>query len=86
MGMKFVELLDQGVRVAARFHSNCPQTSRKYYHPPAPHHHDDNHHHDNNNNTHHALAGGDPTATATATAGMHFKNAESSNEFILFSV
>ncbi|RLN33683.1 hypothetical protein C2845_PM03G21900 [Panicum miliaceum] len=32
---KYVELLDMGVRVAARFHSHCPQTARLYYHPPA---------------------------------------------------
>ncbi|KAG5040905.1 hypothetical protein JHK85_013381 [Glycine max] len=32
---KLVEILDQGVRIAARFHSNCPQTGRKYYHPPS---------------------------------------------------
>ena len=32
---KYVEMLDQGVRIVARFHSNCPQTGRKYYHPPA---------------------------------------------------
>ncbi|XP_054790759.1 uncharacterized protein LOC129296193 [Prosopis cineraria] len=45
---KFVEMLDQGVRIVARFHSNCPQTGRKYYHPPGvsadadhqQHHHD----------------------------------------------
>lgn len=43
MGSKFVELLDMGVRVAARFHSHCPQTARMYYHPPSGH--DDHHHH-----------------------------------------
>ncbi|OEL24761.1 hypothetical protein BAE44_0014220 [Dichanthelium oligosanthes] len=32
---KYVELLDMGVRMAARFHSHCPQTARLYYHPPA---------------------------------------------------
>ncbi|KAK7400044.1 hypothetical protein VNO78_11243 [Psophocarpus tetragonolobus] len=31
---KLVEILDHGVRIAARVHSNCPQTGRKYYHPP----------------------------------------------------
>ncbi|KAL3755293.1 hypothetical protein ACJRO7_002357 [Eucalyptus globulus] len=40
---KYVELLDLGVRVAARFHSHCPQTARLYYHPPS--NHDDHHHH-----------------------------------------
>ncbi|KAJ1400277.1 hypothetical protein SESBI_29661 [Sesbania bispinosa] len=33
---KWVDIIDQGVRIAARFHSNCPQTGRKYYHPPSP--------------------------------------------------
>ncbi|XVE95950.1 hypothetical protein REPUB_Repub02eG0179600 [Reevesia pubescens] len=31
---KYMELLDAGVRIAARFHSHCPQTARLYYHPP----------------------------------------------------
>ncbi|KAL4368080.1 hypothetical protein GQ457_05G028440 [Hibiscus cannabinus] len=31
---KYTELLDAGVRIAARFHSHCPQTGRIYYHPP----------------------------------------------------
>ncbi|XP_047313975.1 uncharacterized protein LOC124917632 [Impatiens glandulifera] len=31
---KYAELLDVGVRIAARFHSHCPQTARLYYHPP----------------------------------------------------
>ncbi|GLJ13782.1 hypothetical protein SUGI_0220050 [Cryptomeria japonica] len=31
---KYVEMLDLGVRIAARFHSHCPQTARLYYHPP----------------------------------------------------
>ncbi|KAE8715008.1 Detected protein of unknown function [Hibiscus syriacus] len=31
---KYKELLEAGVRVAARFHSHCPQTGRLYYHPP----------------------------------------------------
>ncbi|CAL0326198.1 unnamed protein product [Lupinus luteus] len=29
-----VQMLDQGARIVARFHSNCPQTGRKFYHPP----------------------------------------------------
>ncbi|VVB06042.1 unnamed protein product [Arabis nemorensis] len=37
---KYVEMLDAGVRIAARFHSHCPHTARLYYHPPS-----DNHHH-----------------------------------------
>nr|KJB36027.1 hypothetical protein B456_006G136900 [Gossypium raimondii] len=31
---KYSELLGAGVRIAARFHSHCPQTARLYYHPP----------------------------------------------------
>ena len=42
---KFVELLDMGVRIAARFHSHCPHTARMYYHPPAGHE-DQNQHQD----------------------------------------
>ncbi|KAL7097908.1 hypothetical protein ACP275_10G172700 [Erythranthe tilingii] len=33
---KYGALLDAGVRIAARFHSHCPQTGRMYYHPPPP--------------------------------------------------
>ncbi|XVE74208.1 hypothetical protein DITRI_Ditri11bG0180300 [Diplodiscus trichospermus] len=39
---KYVEMLDAGVRIVARFHSHCPQTARMYYHPPA---NSDDHHH-----------------------------------------
>ncbi|KAJ9174527.1 hypothetical protein P3X46_013163 [Hevea brasiliensis] len=47
---KYMEMLDVGVRIAARFHSHCPQTARMYYHPPANtedhhNHHQDHHHH-----------------------------------------
>ncbi|OEL31170.1 hypothetical protein BAE44_0007814 [Dichanthelium oligosanthes] len=31
---RYVEVLDMGVRIAARFHSHCPQTARMYYKPP----------------------------------------------------
>ncbi|KAF7836075.1 uncharacterized protein G2W53_010934 [Senna tora] len=40
---RFVEMLDQGVRICLRVHSNCPQTGRKYYHPPSV---DGDHHRD----------------------------------------
>ncbi|GMJ14731.1 hypothetical protein HRI_005142300 [Hibiscus trionum] len=33
---KYMELLDSAMRIAARFHSHCPQTGRLYYHPPPP--------------------------------------------------
>ncbi|KAK9053664.1 hypothetical protein SSX86_024738 [Deinandra increscens subsp. villosa] len=32
---KYMEMLDLGVRMVARFHSHCPQTARLYYHPPS---------------------------------------------------
>ncbi|CDP19201.1 unnamed protein product [Coffea canephora] len=32
---KYLEMLDVGVRILARFHSHCPQTARMYYHPPS---------------------------------------------------
>ncbi|KAJ8461669.1 hypothetical protein OPV22_034595 [Ensete ventricosum] len=32
---KYMEMLDVGVRIAARFHSHCPQTARLYYKPPS---------------------------------------------------
>nr|GLL40916.1 uncharacterized protein LOC104213716 [Ipomoea trifida]GMD62609.1 uncharacterized protein LOC104213716 [Ipomoea batatas]GMD65312.1 uncharacterized protein LOC104213716 [Ipomoea batatas]GMD71847.1 uncharacterized protein LOC104213716 [Ipomoea batatas] len=28
-------ILDLGARIASRFNSHCPQTSRMYYHPPS---------------------------------------------------
>ncbi|OMO71386.1 hypothetical protein COLO4_28276 [Corchorus olitorius] len=52
---KYMELLDAGVRIAARFHSHCPQTARLYYHPPS--HHEDHHHY-------YHLEDGNSTATA----------------------
>ena len=30
---KYTEMVDAGIRIAARFNSHCPQTSRLYYHP-----------------------------------------------------
>ncbi|KAF9622680.1 hypothetical protein IFM89_032601 [Coptis chinensis] len=31
---KYVEMLDTGARIVARFHSHCPQTAQMYYKPP----------------------------------------------------
>ncbi|CAN4080571.1 unnamed protein product [Withania somnifera] len=48
---KYVELLDAGIRLVARFNSHCPQTSSMYYHPPPlnkhQYSHDDDHHNHN---------------------------------------
>ncbi|XP_039022247.1 histone H2A-like [Hibiscus syriacus] len=38
---KYTLLLNAWIRIAARFHSHCPQTARLYYHPPP--HSDDRH-------------------------------------------
>ncbi|KAK7359336.1 hypothetical protein VNO77_01291 [Canavalia gladiata] len=56
---KLVEIIDQGVRIVARIHSNCPQTGRKYYHPPSL---SDNGHHSHGGATH----GGGVKDTAAA--------------------
>jgi len=61
---KLVEIIDQGVRIAARFHSNCPQTGRKYYHPPS---HSDNHAHHSNGG-----ANGDSGVKEDATTARNF--------------
>ncbi|KAM1049507.1 hypothetical protein ACFX2I_028525 [Malus domestica] len=64
MGIKLVEILDQGVRIVCRSYSHCPQTSRLYYHPPRPNQEDNQHH------NHHF--GGDATSScggATTTSG-----------------
>ncbi|XP_027157909.1 uncharacterized protein LOC113759532 [Coffea eugenioides] len=52
---KYMELLDAGVRIAARFHSHCPQTARLYYHPPASQ--DGGHHHHERSSHNHPLDG-----------------------------
>ncbi|KAM1812050.1 hypothetical protein ACFX12_028616 [Malus domestica] len=90
MGIKLVEILDQGVRIVARSYSHCPQTSRMYYHPPPPSHEDPHHHHG-----HHNLhSGGDISSGGgdVVTAQMRCFGAKAAgagsdtNEFILFSV
>ncbi|KAE8734282.1 Detected protein of unknown function [Hibiscus syriacus] len=86
---KYKELLDAGVRVAARFHSHCPQTGRLYYHPPP--NSEGRHHYD------HSSTGGsaslnrkneiqdpheNPKATSSAKATMSLDPAH----FIFYSV
>ncbi|KAG7014255.1 hypothetical protein SDJN02_24430, partial [Cucurbita argyrosperma subsp. argyrosperma] len=81
---KFVEILDAGVRIVARFHSHCPQTARMYYHPPA-----------NSNEGHHSdsqefrLSGGDVSShqivPCSAAAAVVAVSAEST-DFFLYSV
>ncbi|GAB2300156.1 hypothetical protein Dimus_034196 [Dionaea muscipula] len=67
---KYAELLDIGVRIAARFHSHCPQTARLYYHPPA--NADDECQH-NNDHRQEGKAGGDE---ATAVAGKGYSGSK----------
>lgn len=67
---KYMEMLDAGVRIVARFHSHCPQTARLYYHPPA------------NSDDHHQHGGATSYVTApkAAMGGMDVK------EFIMCSI
>ncbi|KAI4302514.1 hypothetical protein MLD38_038249 [Melastoma candidum] len=75
---KYVELLDVGVRIAARFHSHCPQTARLYYHPPS-NHPDDHHHHP------HPFSGLDLVPSQMAAGGGHrpFAFADDATDFII---
>lgn len=74
---KYVELLDMGVRIAARFHSHCPQTARLYYHPPA-------------GSSPAAAAGGDGgrkgDSAASAAAAMMMTQRFDASEIILHTV
>ncbi|KAI3847267.1 hypothetical protein MKX03_023942 [Papaver bracteatum] len=58
---KYVEMLDLGVRIAARFHSHCPHTARMYYHPP-------NHHVDLQQHQKEAIAEASSSIMAGATS------------------
>jgi hypothetical protein len=83
---KWVELLDTGVRIAARFHSHCPQTGRLYYHPPSTtsSSQDDLHHH-----AQRPGGGGHAPLFEAMMTGCAVKaamEANTTNEFILFSV
>ncbi|BFG38099.1 hypothetical protein CerSpe_243730 [Prunus speciosa] len=83
---KWVELLDTGVRIAARFHSHCPQTGRLYYHPPSGS--EDQHHHhyfdqaQKPTNGSHAQFDGIFTSCGVKAAAME----ANTNEAFLYSV
>ncbi|TXG70416.1 hypothetical protein EZV62_005351 [Acer yangbiense] len=66
---KYIELLDAGVRIAARFHSHCPQTARLYYHPPSNHHDDYLRPHHGGSVDHAPVQ--DPTRTAMASCSVN---------------
>ncbi|XP_031092518.1 uncharacterized protein LOC115997152 [Ipomoea triloba] len=94
-------ILDTGVRIAARFNSHCPQTSRMYYHPPPPKHeeesrlHDDHHHYNVFGLNHHrfdgvscnshAAAAGDASAAPPAFPKSGAAGIDSA-DFILYTV
>ncbi|KAB2608247.1 hypothetical protein D8674_011415 [Pyrus ussuriensis x Pyrus communis] len=92
MAAKWVELLDTGVRIAARFHSHCPQTGRLYYHPPCSSSTSGEEHH------HHLQPWKKPTTNGrsvddviTASCGVRAASAaytegNTTNEFMLYSV
>ncbi|XP_030474254.1 uncharacterized protein LOC115691683 [Syzygium oleosum] len=85
---KYVEMLDAGVRIAARFHSHCPQTARLYYHPPV-NADDPHHHHDGGDPPHHHLSGVGGAKGAPAQmrpCGRGAFGGVDTAEFILYSV
>ncbi|KAM1503684.1 hypothetical protein ACFX13_029233 [Malus domestica] len=85
MGIKLVEILDQGVRIVCRSYSHCPQTSRLYYHPPRPNQEDKQHHN-------HHFGGGATTSSgsdATKTEVHYFcprAAADTNESIIIFSI
>ncbi|KAH7557208.1 hypothetical protein ACOSP7_026713 [Xanthoceras sorbifolium] len=85
---KYMELLDAGVRIAARFHSHCPPTARLYYHPPS-HLEDDHRHpelcaHHGGTESHAAVQ--DPTRTASASCSVKAAKVFDFRELIFASV
>ncbi|KAL5556249.1 hypothetical protein UlMin_038485 [Ulmus minor] len=82
---KFVELLDVGARIVARFHSNCPQTGRKYYHPPsAPEDHHLCAQKGGNNGGDRPVS--DPTGKVIGACGANEANGLDAVESIIFCV
>ncbi|KAJ6895818.1 hypothetical protein NC651_022144 [Populus alba x Populus x berolinensis] len=58
MGGKYMDMF----RIAARFHSHCPQTARVYYHPPP---HADDHHNNHPHPHQHGCGCGGATSSAS---------------------
>lgn len=81
---KYVELLDVGVRLAARFHSHCPQTARLYYHPPA--NSDDTHHHPHGGASGGAAATGDGSARVASCGSKVVKGFGDTSDLGFYSV
>ncbi|CAN4080572.1 unnamed protein product [Withania somnifera] len=76
---KYVELLDTGVRMVARFNSHCPQTSRMYYHPPSKH--DEDHHLFGGGG-----CGGNSDQTGLSDVRFGAKMGTDSTDFILYTL
>ncbi|MCE3049446.1 hypothetical protein HAX54_044829 [Datura stramonium] len=93
---KYVELLDTGVRMVARFNSHCPQTSRMYYHPPGKHdedyHHSDYHHLQffggggSNSNNHQIGVSGSEDVSGVRFGAFVSKMGTDNTDFILYTV
>nr|XP_009761558.1 PREDICTED: uncharacterized protein LOC104213716 [Nicotiana sylvestris] len=88
---KYVELLDAGIRMAARFNSHCPQTSRLYYHPPS--NHEDQQQYSGDRRLHHhsygVCRGGAAGDQSLAVMGLLFPKADAridTTDFILYTV
>ncbi|KAL3819798.1 hypothetical protein ACJIZ3_005703 [Penstemon smallii] len=91
---KYVEILDLGIRIAARFHSHCPLTARLYYHPPAA---EDDHHHHHHHHHHHLLSlldhheiscsdGGRTHEGFQESMNLGSSSAKSVTEFVVYSL
>ncbi|KAJ6409182.1 hypothetical protein OIU84_008808 [Salix udensis] len=77
MGGKYMEMF----RIAARFHSHCPQTARVYYHPPA--NADDHHNSHTHPHQHDCGCGG---ATACSAGNLEAITRVDVRELILNSI
>ncbi|KAJ7949211.1 Pituitary adenylate cyclase-activating polypeptide type I receptor like [Quillaja saponaria] len=80
---KVVELLDQGVRIAARFHSHCSQTGRMWYHPPPA---NSENHLDYDNSLVGAAGSGGDVNTQMRYCGSKAVGGFDIKDFILYSV
>ncbi|XAR54378.1 hypothetical protein NMG60_11029475 [Bertholletia excelsa] len=79
---KYMELLDAGVRMAARFHSHCPQTARLYYHPPA----NSKDHRDQVGASAVKAAAGEVSTRLGSCGSWAVRGVDGATDFILYSV
>ncbi|KAG1347467.1 hypothetical protein COCNU_06G012960 [Cocos nucifera] len=91
---KYVEVLDMGVRIAARFHSHCPQTARMYYKPPSTQESDAGNPTEGGDGSHHGLMTGwmgfssssSSVSTGGAWRGEAVRPAIDTTDIILYTV